>query len=315
MTEVDKITPRHLWLIHLALLSVAAYESALLINHTLAAEIWARAVTRRASPRRAAPISTKGPPRGEMSSEIVARNLFNASPPQPVEPCRGPECVEVGGGEADQFISTRIPSPGEACKPSEVKLDLAGVMLAEPSTWSMAIFEGSEGDRMLREGQRIADYTLAAIQQRRVVLSQRGQFECLRLKTRLEKARARAGRRDPRRRGAGQKIKHLGQNRYEIDAGFLEGELKSKRHLKQARLRPARGRGRPQGVKLIGVQRGGLYGRLGLRSNDVIRAANDQEITKLAEASRLLERLRSQGRLVVEVTRRGRPLTFEYSVR
>lgn len=183
---MEKLAKEYFWVIHLTLLSVMAFLSARVATYLLAEEIVALPTTSKVEALAAARAQKK--PRAERLSSVVDRNLFNATPPEATEPCEGPDCAAPKGDDEEGGpISDRVPAPHEPCKDSDLKMGLAAIMMAEPSAWSVAIFESDSGDRVLKEGQAIADLTLAAIQRQRVVLNKGNRFECLALKTAEEK--------------------------------------------------------------------------------------------------------------------------------
>ena len=111
-------------------------------------------------------------------------------------------------------------------------------------------------------------------------------------------------------------IKSMGKNRYEIDRGFLNEQLDDLGALtRQARVIPHYRQGKPKGFKMVGVRPNSLYTHLGLRSGDILKAVNGEEVSSPTKALELYEKLKTSDSVTLEVERRGRQNTFEYNIK
>lgn len=110
-------------------------------------------------------------------------------------------------------------------------------------------------------------------------------------------------------------IKKTGKNQYRIDREMLNEQLDDLQSLsKGARVIPHYKDGRPQGFKIVGVRPGSLYSHIGVRSGDVLKGVNGEEITSPNKALELYEQLKNSSNVNVEIERRGRPVNLEYSI-
>lgn len=83
---------------------------------------------------------------------------------------------------------------------------------------------------------------------------------------------------------------------------------------RQARIVPNYRDGVYQGFKLVGVRPGSLYRALGIRSGDVLRTVNGDDITSTSDALTLYESLQDAQRIELGVERRGKEITFVYQI-
>ncbi len=314
---MESLVKKYFWFVNLALLAVIAYLAAQVVNNWIAERIAALST----SPGAAAPGAKKrgggdgdGPAHW---SAIHDRNLFNANPPQ--------EEVPSGddGEKPPEPISGRIPLPGEECESSDAKMALLATMVADPSKWSMAVVDDNEASesRLVKEGQKVADHTVAAIQRSRIVLASASKYGCIELGKKKKGSKKSYS---PRASTASSKaksnikdgIKKVGANAYEIDREMLNEQLEDLSALsRQARVIPHYRGGKPQGFKIVGVRPGSLYSHIGLRSGDVIKGVNDEAITSPNKALELYEKLKSEDAVSVDIERRGRKITNEYSIK
>jgi general secretion pathway protein C len=83
---------------------------------------------------------------------------------------------------------------------------------------------------------------------------------------------------------------------------------------RQARVIPHYRDGKPQGFKLVGVRPGSLYSHIGIRSGDVLKAVNGDEISSPNKALEMYEKLKNSSNVTLEIERRGRPISLDYKI-
>jgi general secretion pathway protein C len=69
------------------------------------------------------------------------------------------------------------------------------------------------------------------------------------------------------------------------------------------------------GIRLLGIDKNGLLGALGLENGDRIEAVNGMDISSPEKALQAYARLRTASDISVRLLRRGRPLTIDYRIR
>ena len=84
--------------------------------------------------------------------------------------------------------------------------------------------------------------------------------------------------------------------------------------MRTARIIPHEENGRTVGVKLYGIRRNSLLGRLGLQNGDMLRTINGYDMTSPDSALEAYSRLRGANNLSVNVVRRGNPMALEYNI-
>ena len=72
--------------------------------------------------------------------------------------------------------------------------------------------------------------------------------------------------------------------------------------------------GRAVAVKLYGIRRTSLLGRLGIRNGDMLRTINGFDMTSPDTALEAYSRLRSADKLTLAVKRQNNEMTIEYNV-
>ncbi|MCB9545386.1 MAG: PDZ domain-containing protein [Myxococcales bacterium] len=319
---MERLTKRYFWVINLVLLAVLAWLSARVINNIVAGEI----VALPTRPRPPAPVeparADSNNSRSDWAAAINNRNLFNSAPPEPDEDTGDGGVTEPDDGEVNL---DGVPGEGDECKKSEASIGLAATMVAEPAEWSMAVVDDGQAPdaRLVREGQRLSDFVVAAIQRERIVLAKGSAFECVELGER-KMAKGNAGRTigaaPTEAPAASSKIrdgvKKTGANAYEIDRQMLNEQLEDLNALsRQARVIPHYRDGKPQGFKIVGVRPGSLYSQIGVRSGDILKSVNGEEISSPNKALELYEKLKNSDNVAVDVERRGRKVTLDYQIK
>ena len=119
---------------------------------------------------------------------------------------------------------------------------------------------------------------------------------------RLEMRRTRSGRSASSR---------LNVTRQLLDRALLaQGSL-----FRTARLIPQEENGRVTGMKIYGIRRSSLLGRLGVQNGDTLRTINGFDLTSADSMVEAYTRLRTSPDFSLAVVRRGEPATIEYHVR
>lgn len=105
------------------------------------------------------------------------------------------------------------------------------------------------------------------------------------------------------------------ETRCTIDQAFVDAALANPASLaKQARVVPAMRDGVTSGYKLYGIRPGSLPKALGLKNGDLIRSVNGHPLTTLDETMKLYTKLRVEKTFILEIDRRGSPLTLTIEI-
>ena len=264
-----------------------------------------------------------------VADDIVKRNIFNSTPPLPEE------LSEDGDGEneGDEPSETKpIPGPDDECEASPADLKGSVTLVADPEKWSMAVVIASRKERLVKVGDLLEGTQVAAIHQQRVVLLRSGQYECVYIEKKKKDKKGsgnkyRSSKNTPKpRSGASkkgnkaQKIKEgvvkKGAGQYEIDRSMLDEQLEDLTNLsRQARVIPHYVKGKTQGFKIVGVRPNSLYSFLGVRSGDILKSVNGEQISSPTKALEFLEALKTTSQVTIDIERRNQKKTFEYEIK
>jgi general secretion pathway protein C len=111
-------------------------------------------------------------------------------------------------------------------------------------------------------------------------------------------------------------IKKIDDTHFEIDKKLVDQVLANPMGAaKGARVVPAVKNGKPDGFKLYAIRPSSVYAKLGLSNGDTLQAINGFELTSADKALEVYTKLREATSLQVQVTRRGKDLTLNYTIR
>ena len=257
---------------------------------------------------------------------ILRRNIFDSARGDlTAEPL--PEATEDG-----QPIEEWDPSkPAPNCTG---KLRLVGAVMSPGyPEWSFAAISGTtDGKTMLyREGSTVDGSRVLAVQSSSVVVSgSSGACQLLMFDEEEAAARApapptrpaRAARKPGDARNAGLSeeelddgIEKVTDTRFNIQRSLVDKALANQGSLmKTARVIPHEEDGRVVGVKLYGIRRTSLLGRLGVRNGDMLRTINGFDMTSPDTALEAYSVLRSADKLTLAVKRQNKEMTIEYNI-
>ncbi len=110
-------------------------------------------------------------------------------------------------------------------------------------------------------------------------------------------------------------IQRNSDTNFTVSRGLVDQLLTNQAELmRTARIIPHTENGRTVGVKLYGIRRNSLLGRLGLQNGDMLRTINGYDMTSPDSALEAYSRLRGANNLSVNVVRRGNPMALEYNI-
>lgn len=84
--------------------------------------------------------------------------------------------------------------------------------------------------------------------------------------------------------------------------------------MEQATLRPHIEDGQPSGISITGIKPNAIFRRMRLRNGDVITGVNGNSIGSVEDAVRVFEELSTGSNIQLQIKRRGREQTLDYSI-
>jgi general secretion pathway protein C len=111
-------------------------------------------------------------------------------------------------------------------------------------------------------------------------------------------------------------VRKIDDSTYEIDRSLVDKVLANPMAIaKGARVMPSSKNGEPDGFRLYAVRPSSVYSKLGFANGDTIHAINGFELNSMDKAMEVYGKLRDAGSLQVNITRRGKPVTINYTIR
>lgn len=112
-----------------------------------------------------------------------------------------------------------------------------------------------------------------------------------------------------------QGINRVSDTEFTVARSLVDKLLENQAELmRTARIIPHQENGRTVGVKLYGIRRNSLLGRLGLQNGDMLRTINGYDMTSPDSALEAYSRLRGANHLTVSIVRRGQAMNIDYSI-
>ena len=314
--------------ISLATLALCALFLAQGTTRVLASELLASDPSAQQPPSRSTPTSIAEFPRSRDAAIILRRNIFDSARGDlTAEPL--PEAAVGPDGEPLEEWDPDQPAP--SCTG---KLRLVGsVMSPGHPEWSFAAIAGSsDGKTMLyREGSSVDGSRVLAVHSASVIVSGSG-GACQLLMFEEEEGAAKRpatpakeatpANKAARGRNAGltdaeldDGIEKVSDTKFNIQRSLVDKALANQGSLmKAARVIPHDENGRVVGVKLYGIRRTSLLGRLGVRNGDMLRTINGFDMTSPDTALQAYSVLRTANKLTLAIKRQNNEMTIEYNI-
>jgi general secretion pathway protein C len=316
----------------LTALFVAQGMTGLIASTFLALDTTTPVAAARRSPgrRTAATVERKDP------CPILERNIFDS---ETGDLCHITVATEETGEEEGEPEELDPNAPLPHCEGS---VRLVGALVnTHNREWSFAAITGASGKALLyREGMTIDGRLLVQIGSSNVVMRPETGSYCqlamfdpespeagtARPTTRVSRTSMDDDEEDERPRRRGREgaipasdiesgITRNSDTNFTVSRGLVDQLLTNQAELmRTARIIPHEENGRTVGVKLYGIRRNSLLGRLGLQNGDMLRTINGYDMTSPDSALEAYSRLRGANNLSVNVVRRGNPMALEYNI-
>ncbi len=292
--------------------------------------------------------------RTNFSRTIIDRCLFGcpekAAPAvceeacDPGEVCQDGSCVPIAPQQVD---------PNGIPVPSDLNVKLLGAMVAANPDYSVALVQdpSSKTTYVAGVGEFIGpDAEVLEIYRDRVIIRRKGRLEFIKLDSTLQgnpsgtRTLASAGAAptnvnldngtlrgktpnvDPPSKSAEEAIEavkrkntegveKVSEGKYKLERSAIEDQLNDPKELaKQARIIPNYSDGKRAGIKLVGVTPGGVFGKIGIQSGDIVHSISGEKVTSQNKAFELLDGMRKANNVQIEIERGGKRQTIEYSI-
>jgi general secretion pathway protein C len=268
----------------LVLLVVAAFLSASTVNALVAGRFRPHPSLAVSAPPAQAPVSAKHPL--AYYQAITTKDVFN--PPR-AEP--EPQAAQVTPLQA-KLLGT---APG------------AGI-----DSYAIIEDDTSKTQELYRVGDKLQNRTLAKVEWDRVVLKSGQAEEVLE----IVKPAGKPGAAAPVAASSGGGIEKRSETDYAIDRAEVDKSLENMNQLfTQIRAVPHFQDGKAAGFRLFAIKQDSVFEKIGLKNGDIINRINGQELTDPARAMSLIQELRNEGRITVDVSRNRQPTTLSYEIR
>jgi len=230
---------------------------------------------------------------------IVARNLFCST-------CKGAEPLEG------------VPLEASAPSLELGHLQLLATLVSEDDpAWSFGAIRDTRTDAigLYGVGSRLpGGAVVAGVEERRVTVEQgtaTGQIELQSVET---SAAAKPGAARSPLAGLAAGVRQVGEGRFVVDRELIKKLAHSPDQARWARIVPrVDDKGRPAGFTLYRIHPSSIFALLGLKSGDAIRAVNGRPLTPEVALS-LYSRLQSTSHVQVSFDRRGKTLTYDFTI-
>lgn len=203
-----------------------------------------------------------------------------------------------------------IPKPPQALKidslkQTELKLTLCGTVTGSGQNDSAVIESKPEGQNLYHAGDVIQGATLKLILREKVILNVNGKDEILEMEKIAATGKAAAGERQ-----SAPDAQNIPITRAQVESATKDiNQL-----LQQVNIRPHFENGKPDGLMLSRIKSDSIFKQMGLANGDILTGVNGNPIQSVDNALSLYESLQTSGELSLEIKRRGRVQTIQYTL-
>ena len=111
-------------------------------------------------------------------------------------------------------------------------------------------------------------------------------------------------------------VRKVDDSTFEVDRALVEKVLSNPTAVARgARIVPSVKNGQPNGFKLYAIRPSSVYAKIGLMNGDTLHAVNGFELNSMDKALEVYTKVRESSSLSVSITRRGKPVTLNYTIK
>ncbi len=232
---------------------------------------------------------------------ITKRNIFNSSTQEQ---------------EAAPVVDKKLDL--EKLKQTDLKLKLWGTVTGQDEG-TYAVIEDTKAreQNLYRAGDTIQKAVVKLILREKVVLKVGDNDEILAMEENIGRCGS-AGRRNvgSPSRTSGQKLPvSRAARKIKLQGNQIEKAMENLGELmEQATLRPHIENGQAAGISITGIKPNAIFRKMRLRNGDVITGVNGNSIESVEDAVKVVEQLSSGSEIQLQIKRRGREQSLDYSI-
>lgn len=261
---------------------------------------------------------------------VQSRVSSSQSAPEPVEYTKAPLSAYTAIASRNIFNTSPETAAAEPktekvdidkLKETDLKLKLWGTVTGQDKR-AYAVIEDTKAreQNLYRAGDSIQNAVVKIILREKVVLRVDDRDEILAME---EMRTGRGGRSGSKRsdvaRGGSNQPRKLPVSRYprkiRLKSAQIEKAMENLGQLmEQANLRPHIVDGQAAGISITGIKPNAIFRKMRLRNGDVITGLNGDSIDSVEDAVKVVEQLSSGSNIQLQIKRRGRQQTLDYSI-
>lgn len=224
-------------------------------------------------------------------------------------------------GEDEENLDDLLLSenPGDfhestSCRKTSLSGTLVGTMAASDPSAGFALLENSERKiQMLEVGDLVqTGVRVMAVVRHKVFLDNNGTVECFihgEVDEKLPPQQPTSASPDD---GG---IRKVSETEYIISRSEIQRAMENLNMLAtQARIVPSFKDGVSNGFRIYSIRPGSLFQKIGMKNGDVIQRINGEDLDSPEKALSLYSQLRTQGKITMDMLRRGQPVQMDYTI-
>ncbi|MFQ5588417.1 MAG: type II secretion system protein GspC [Nitrospiria bacterium] len=304
------------FILHLAMIAAGTYFMADMTNLILASRLESR-LNPTQGQQTAPQIQSRTPVRNGRPDYrvIVQKNIFNSASTT---------------ASASNTTASPVSLPAQPVSLPPLNLSLIGTAVSNEGRPFAIIKDPKEKKQTLyRKGEKIGALTgktadnrprIVEIHRNKIVLLRGGKRETLEVSDKPKKntprrrTPARAAARSPA--SAGSTIRQVSEGQWVLDRRELDDALKNlPQLLTKARVIPSFKDGKPDGFRIFAIAKNSLYAKIGLQNGDILHRINGVDVKSPQNFMKVIEQLKDESRINVDLVRNNKKETFNYEIR
>lgn len=304
---------KNFWVVNVATVVICSVFAATAANHVIEAKFLGDDATPAKAAPPPPPSRAEPEKRRSKSGEALAkRNMFcsTCEPPEPEQVAEGPIV------DSDTPPITSLPLKLIATNVSD-REDRSFATITNTGKSRVGAYRVGEdipeAGKVVRIAGKFVDFENQSSRRvERIAFNEQARPKP---STPARRTPTRTARRDDGNDELDQGINKTSDTSYEIERSLVEKIMANPAMIRGARIVPSIKNGKPNGFKLYAIRPSSAFAKIGLQNGDTIHAINGFDLTTPDKALEVYTKVREASNLSVSVTRRGKPVTMDYTIR
>ena len=316
MTTMEIDLKKYFWIVTAITVLVCAVFAAKSVNHIIEAKYLGETKVPVVTTPKPKQKTSKKTVRSKTGRSLVARNMFCSSCEESAEQIPDPAPVESDpdGNIPVTSLPLRLVATNMVVPLENSFATIRNTTSAHQGAYVTGDVIPNAGEVKEIHGKYVYFQNKRTRKLEQIALLEKGAVKRPTTSRPTRKATARSNK-DELSKAINAGVRKISDTEFEVDRALVDRFTQDPSIIKGARIVPSLKNGKPKGFRLYAIRPNSIFAKIGIRNGDTIHAINSFELKSLSDGLEIYGKLQSASNISVAMTRRGKSITLNYTIR